>query len=80
LVIVTHGALLTLVLKKIRNEPLAASPGMNIGNAEIIRLQIGEPCKKCHGDAYQTTPKNQDACVGALSHSLDSATPTAKGR
>jgi broad specificity phosphatase PhoE len=53
-VIVTHGALLGVVMKNIRNITHEKSAGMKIGNAEAIRLEIGEPCKVCGGDFYES--------------------------
>lgn len=52
-VIVSHGALLGLVIKNIRKISHAESTGLNIRNAEIIKLEIGEPCENCGGDLYE---------------------------
>ena len=52
-VIVSHGALLGLVMKNIKKIDHAQSTGLNIGNAEVIKLCIGEPCESCGGDVYE---------------------------
>ena len=52
-VIVSHGALLGLVMKNIKKIDHAQSTGLNIGNAEVIKLDIGEPCASCGGDVYE---------------------------
>jgi probable phosphoglycerate mutase len=54
-VMVTHGALLGLVMKNIKKLNHAESSGLKIGNAEVIKLEIGDPCKKCGHDLYETT-------------------------
>lgn len=59
-VIVTHGALLGLVIKNIRKITHAESAAMKIGNAEAIRLEIGEPCKVCGGDFYEREDGRKD--------------------
>lgn len=51
--IVSHGALLGVVMKNIRKIDHAASTGLEIGNAEIIKLEIGDPCDGCGGDLYE---------------------------
>lgn len=53
IVIVSHGALMGLVIKNIRKIDHAKSAGLNIGNAEAIKLEIGEPCDNCGGDLYE---------------------------
>lgn len=53
-VIVTHGALLGLAMKNIKKLSHAKSTGLKIGNAEAIKLEIGDPCKTCGGDLYET--------------------------
>jgi broad specificity phosphatase PhoE len=53
-VIVTHGALLGLVMKNIKKLTHAKSSGLKIGNAEAIKLEIGDPCKMCGGDLYES--------------------------
>lgn len=52
-VIVSHGATLGLVMKNIRNINHSESTGLNIGNAEVIKLEIGKPCDSCGGDFYR---------------------------
>jgi broad specificity phosphatase PhoE len=52
-VIVTHGALLGLVMKNIKKLTHAKSSGLKIGNAEAIKLEIGDPCDNCGGDLYE---------------------------
>ena len=54
IVIVSHGALLGLVIKNIRKIDHAKSTGLNIGNAEVIELEIGKPCESCGGDLYES--------------------------
>jgi broad specificity phosphatase PhoE len=58
-VIVTHGALLGLVMKNIRNIDHAKSAGLKIKNAEAIKLEIGESCENCGGDLYETMQGGQ---------------------
>ena len=53
IVIVTHGALLGLVMKNIKKLTHAKSSGLKIANAEAIKLEIGDPCKKCGEDLYE---------------------------
>jgi probable phosphoglycerate mutase len=59
-VIVSHGAFLGLVMKNIRNIDHAESTGLNIGNAEVIKLEIGEPCDSCGGDLYEIMVRRQN--------------------
>ena len=54
IVIVTHGALLGLVMKNIKKLTHAESSGLKIGNAEAIKLEIGDPCEKCGEDLYES--------------------------
>jgi len=58
LVIVTHGVVLSVLLKNIKHITLAASAEISIGNAEIIKFHLGEPCTKCGGDLYQSRAEN----------------------
>ena len=53
IVISTHGAVLGRVLKTIKNMTHAEAAAKEIGNAEVIELQIGDPCQKCEGDFYE---------------------------
>jgi probable phosphoglycerate mutase len=57
LVIVTHGVVLSVLLKNIKKISLAAAAEIRIGNAEIIRFYLGEPCTKCAGDLYENRAK-----------------------
>lgn len=57
-VIVSHGALLGLVIKNIRKISHAESTGLDIGNTEVVRLEIGEPCDSCGGDLYESPKQN----------------------
>lgn len=60
-VLVSHGALLGLVLKNIRKIEHAKSTGLDIGNAEVIKLEIGEPCDNCGGDLYESVERRPSA-------------------
>lgn len=54
-VIVSHGALLGLVIKNIRKIDHAKFSGLKIENAEAIKLEIGKPCESCGGDLYESS-------------------------
>ena len=56
-VIVSHGALLGLVIKNIRKIDHAKSSGLKIENAEAIKLEIAEPCDSCGGDLYESASR-----------------------
>jgi broad specificity phosphatase PhoE len=52
-VLVSHGALLGLVIKNIKKIDHAQSTGLKIENAEVIKFEIGKPCESCGGDLYE---------------------------
>jgi broad specificity phosphatase PhoE len=52
-VIVSHGALLGMVIKNIKKINHTESTGLKIGNAAAIKLEIGEPCDSCGEDLYE---------------------------
>jgi valyl-tRNA synthetase len=59
--VVAHGGTIVLILKNIR-EKMSFFDAFNthIANAQIVPLEIGDPCKKCGHDYYEQDPDTLD--------------------
>ncbi len=56
IVIVSHAGPIKAILKNLKNLDFSKARSRRLKNAEVISLDISNPCKKCGGDFYEQDP------------------------